>query len=121
MLPQGPLIRGPLHTSATLPSWSSRIRQPSPLVAVVPSRLGREPTTTQPVFSTAIAVVRPTPPGQPARSRGTDANNDMLRAPGSICTIVVPRPCRLPALLKLSTSTWSRTSRPLLTGDTTTA
>ena len=49
------------------------MRQPAPLVLVVPSALGALPTMTHPVFSMVIAVVRPTPPGHPreiARQRG---------------------------------------------------
>ena len=75
MLPQGPLMSGPDQTSTSLPLGSSTIRQPSPLVRVVPSSLGVLPTITQPDFSIVIAVVRPTPPGQRGSWRGNAANS----------------------------------------------
>ena len=59
---------------ATLPCGSSTIRQPAPLVPVVPSLLGVLPTITQPDLSIVIAVERPMPPGHSFRSRGTVAN-----------------------------------------------
>ena len=62
---------GPNQAPTYLPSGSSTIRQPSPLVAVVPSVEGVEPTTIQPVFSMVMAVVRPTPPGHCASFCGS--------------------------------------------------
>ena len=73
MLPQGMLIASLAMTLATLPLASSTMRQPGPLVPVVPSALGALPTITQPDLSIVIAVVRPTPPGHPARLRGSEA------------------------------------------------
>ena len=73
MLPQGMLMLSPAIVPATLPLASRTMRQPVPLVAVVPSALGALPTMTQPDFSMVIAVDRPTPPGHPARSRGSAA------------------------------------------------
>ena len=73
MLPQGMLIKSPAIVPATLPLASSTMRQPAPLVPVVPSALGALPTMTQPDLSMVIAVVRPTPPGHCARSRGNAA------------------------------------------------
>src|ERR1700728_279983 len=70
ILPHGPLMLGPVHTVASWPLASSTIRQPAPLVAVVPSVLGVLPTMTQPLLSIVIAVVRPTPPGHCARFCG---------------------------------------------------
>src|ERR1700733_16192025 len=82
MLPQGPLVFGPAMVPATLPFASSTIRQPGPLVFVVPSWLGRLPTITQPDLSMVIAVVRPTPPGHCGRLRGTAANSDSFFVAG---------------------------------------
>src|SRR5579871_2710349 len=73
ILPHGMSILSPAMTPATLPLESSTMRQPAPLVAVVPSALGALPTITQPDFSIVIAVDRPTPPGQPLRSRRSAA------------------------------------------------
>ena len=70
ILPHGPLMSGPAHTAASWPSAFSTKRQPLPLVRVVPSLLGVLPTMIQPLFSIVIAVVKPTPPGHPARPRG---------------------------------------------------
>ena len=74
MSPQGSLIVGPLHAVTSLPDASSTARQPGPFVDVVPSRLGALPTITQPDFSTAIAAVSPTPPGQFGIVWGSRAN-----------------------------------------------
>ena len=63
MLPQGSLMVGPDHAATRWPFGSSTSRQPGPLVAVVPSRLGVLPTMTQPDRSMVIAVDSPTPPG----------------------------------------------------------
>src|SRR5271170_5863768 len=63
ILPQGSLMLGPVQTVASWPLLSNTIRQPGPLVPVVPSLLGVLPTMIQPLFSIVIAVVRPTPPG----------------------------------------------------------
>ena len=63
MSPHGSTMFAPFQTAATAPLGSSTSRQPSPLVAVVPSLLGVLPTMIQPVFSMVIAVLRPTPPG----------------------------------------------------------
>ena len=60
---------------ATLPCESSTIRQPAPLVPVVPSLLGVLPMITQPDLSIVIAVERPMPPGHSFRSRGTVAKS----------------------------------------------
>ena len=65
----------PDQTRTGLPSGENTMRQPSPLVAVVPSRLGVEPTITQPVFSMAIEVVSPTPPGHCDIAWGSLANS----------------------------------------------
>ena len=73
MFPHGMSILSPAIVPATLPLASSTMRQPAPLVPVVPSALGALPTMTQPLLSMAIAVDRPTPPGHPARSRGSAA------------------------------------------------
>ena len=84
MLPQGPLMFGPAMVPATLPCASSTIRQPWPLVFVVPSWLGRLPTMTQPDFSMVIAVVRPTPPGHCGRLRGIAANRSSCLRRGCV-------------------------------------
>ena len=78
MLPHGSLMFGVDHVDAILPCGSSTIRQPAPLVLVVPSLLGVLPTITQPDFSIVIAVDRPTPPGHAFRSRGIDAGRLQL-------------------------------------------
>ena len=67
-------MRGLVITDATEPCGSSTNRQPSPLVAVVPSWLGRLPTMTQPDLSIVSAVVSPIPPGHCGRWRGMVAN-----------------------------------------------
>ena len=121
MLPQGSTMRAPDQAATAWPCGSSTMRQPSPLVAVVPSRLGRLPTITQPLFSTAIAVVMPTPPGHRSSVCGTTANGASVCVAGSTSTSVVPSPCRLLLLLKLLTSTWPATSLPFVTGETITA
>ena len=59
---------------ATWPVGVSSIRQPAPAVSILPSVLGRLPTTTQPSLRTTIAVVNPTPPGQPVSVCGRAAN-----------------------------------------------
>jgi len=82
MFPQGMLMLSPAIVPATLPLGSSTIRQPAPLVAVVPSALGALPTMTHPDLSMVIAVVRPTPPGHPARSRGSAAKVDSFLVVG---------------------------------------
>ena len=65
---------GPFQAATKAPLGSSTRRQPSPLVAVVPSLLGVLPTIIQPVFSMVIAVLRPTPPGQSGRDWGSFAS-----------------------------------------------
>src|ERR1700676_2705488 len=75
ILPHGPLICAPDQTVASWPLESNTRRQPGPLVVVVPSRLGVEPTITQPLRSIVIAVVRPMPPGHCDRSCGSLANS----------------------------------------------
>ena len=83
ILPQGPLILGPVHTVAGLPLLSKTIRQPGPLVVVVPSLLGVLPTITQPLLSIVIAVASsPTPPGHCARSCGSFAKVKVFRVDG---------------------------------------
>src|ERR1700678_3860269 len=62
MLPQGSLICAPDQTVVSLPLESKTSMQPGPFVDVVPSRLGVEPTMTQPLESMTSAVERPTPP-----------------------------------------------------------
>src|SRR5271170_6500258 len=74
MSPHGSLIVGPDHADTIFPLESSTIKQPSPLVAVVPSVLGVLPTITQPLLSMVMAVERPTPPGHCARCCGRLAN-----------------------------------------------
>ena len=75
MLPQGELMSGPVQVATSSPVGLMTSRQPSPLVLVVPSLLGVLPTMTQPVLSIVMAVVRPTPPGQAGRWRGTWAKS----------------------------------------------
>src|SRR5271154_5519510 len=82
MLPQGMLMLSPAIVLTTLPLGSSTMRQPGPLVVVVPSALGALPTITHPVLSIVIAVVRPTPPGQLARLRGSVAKVDSFLVVG---------------------------------------
>ena len=121
MFPQGMLMPSLAMMLATLPLASSTIRQPGPLVPVVPSALGALPTITQPVLSMVIAVVSPIPPGQPARLRGSDAKVVSFLVDGLKATIVVPSPCRLPSLLKFVTSTSPFSMTPAETGTTTIA
>src|SRR5271170_6703083 len=82
MLPQGPLIRPPDQTVVSRPLESNTSRQPGPLVAVVPSVLGVEPTITQPVLSIVIAVVSPIPPGHCERFCDNLANSVVDREVG---------------------------------------
>src|SRR5271168_2425854 len=82
MLPQGPLMCEPVQTVASWPLESNTKRQPWPLVAVVPSVLGVEPTITQPLVSIVIAVVRPMPPGHCGRFCGSLANRVVDREDG---------------------------------------
>ncbi len=96
-------MSAPVMVPATLPAESSTIRQPRPKVFVVPSVLGALPTITQPDFSITIAVERPTPPGQPSRVCGKVAKVVICWVAGAYFTMVVPVPCRLALLLKLST------------------
>ena len=121
ILPQGPLMVGPDQVATWRPLASNTSMQPSPLVAVVPSVLGVLPTITQPLLSMAIAVLRPTPPGQSLSFCGTWANSFVSRVEGRYCTMVVPVPCRFERLLKLSTSTSSFSIAPTETGATSTA
>ena len=85
---------GPDQTAASLPLASNTSRQPSPLVAVVPSVLGVLPTMTQPLLSMVIAVVRPTPPGHCGSCCGSSANNEVVWVAG---LIVDDRSCPCPA------------------------
>ena len=121
MLPQGMSMSLLAIMLATLPLASSTIRQPGPLVRVVPSALGALPTITQPDLSMVIAVVRPIPPGQPARLRGSEAKVVSFLVVGLKATIVVPSPCRLPSLLKLVMRTSPFAMAPAETGATTIA
>src|SRR5271168_477604 len=121
MLPQGSLICDPDHTVASWPLASNTSMQPGPLVAVVPSLLGVLPTITQPLLSTAIAVLRPMPPGHCGRFCGNLAKSVTDRVDGLISTIVPPVPCKFERLLKLSTSTSPLWILPTLVGATTTA
>ena len=117
VMSHGPLMSPPANVSRTWPHRSSTIRQPAP--DTLPPWVGSEPTITQPLRSTERAVVRPTPPGQPARWRFTLANSDM-RPRGVICTIVVPVPCVLVLSLKLLTRTLPWRRLPVLRGTTAT-
>src|SRR5579883_910552 len=83
MLPHGPLIWPPDQTVARLPLESNTSRQPAPLVAVVPSVLGVEPTIIQPLESMAIAVERPIPPGHCGRFCGSLAKRVVVLLDGS--------------------------------------
>src|SRR5271154_3633305 len=121
MLPQGSLVCEPDHTVASCPLASKTSMQPGPLVAVVPSLLGVLPTITQPLLSTVIAVLRPTPPGHCGRFCGNLAKSVVEWLAGLISTIVPPVPCKLERLLKLSTSTSPLWILPTLAGATTTA
>src|SRR5262249_28366461 len=60
---QGPLMPWPAMVLATCPMLLMTSRQPAFAVALVPSVVGRLPTTTQPPGRIPSAVVRPTPPG----------------------------------------------------------
>ena len=122
MLPPGIIdVRCPAKVLTTLPFGSSTSRQPGPLVPVVPSWLGVLPTMIQPVFSMVNAVDSPMPPGQDARWRGMVASVVSLRVLGLKSTIVVPRPCRLAALLKFVIRTSFFCTLPADTGATITA
>ncbi len=80
--------------------------------------VGRLPTTTQPPGSIASAVVRPTPPGH-APGSGPWIWAKVLTDPhGETCTMVVPVPCELAALLKLLTRVSPATSLPVDWGTT---
>jgi hypothetical protein len=114
---QGPLMPCPAKVSRTWPHESSTIRQPGP--ETLPFLVGSEPTITQPLRSTDRAVVRPTPPGQPARCGLTRANCD-LWPDGVTWTIVVPVPWALAWSLKLLTRTLPRHRSPVLRGTTAT-
>src|SRR5208282_1254869 len=110
---QGPLIPPPEMVSTTRPSLSSTIRQPAPAVGDNPFVVGRFPTITQPRRKTVSAVVRPTPPGHwPARAVGSISAKRATFPFGLTCTMVVPVPCRLLALLKLLIRTSPLLSEP---------
>src|ERR1700692_3059238 len=100
----GPAIGPPEIVFTAFPDELTMIRQPALAVFDMPFAVGSEPTITQPLFRTASAVVRPTPPGQlPWRLLGASVANTLARPFGEICMIVVPVPCRFFLLLKLLT------------------
>src|ERR1035441_2956554 len=71
VMSHGPLMAPPEKVSTTCPELLSTRRQPAP-VMMLPSLVGRLPTTTQPPGRTDRAVVSPTPPGQaPGRWLGS--------------------------------------------------
>src|SRR3984957_9646672 len=127
VMSHGPLMAPPEKVSTTCPELLSTRRQPDPAM-VLPSLVGRLPTTTQPPGRIDKAVVRPTPPGQePGRWLGSIWAKTWGEAPGAVVglssTIVVPRPCRPDGpgpLLKLLTSTSPATSAPWLLATTAT-
>src|SRR5437588_3261683 len=120
VISHGPLIGEPANVSATSPVLSTTIKQPALTVAEVPSVVGTLPTITQPLCSTASAVVRPTPPGQaPGRSFALMWAKTLNEPLGEIWTMVVPVPCRFLLLLKLLTRTSPWTSFPTEFGTTT--
>src|SRR5271170_1817826 len=82
MLPQGPLIRPPDQTVVSRPLESNTSMQPGPLVAVVPSVLGVEPTITQPLLSMVMAVLKPMPPGHCGSLCGSLAKRDVALVDG---------------------------------------
>src|SRR3974377_54338 len=108
--------------SASCPLLLMTSRHPDCAVALVPSVVGRLPTTTQPPGRMPRAVVRPTPPGHGPGSLEASicANTVCCWLPGETCTIVVPVPCRLPELLKLLTRTSPLTRLPVVVGTTAT-
>src|SRR5262249_6670469 len=94
-------------------------KQPACIDADVPFLVGRLPTMTQPLVKLRSAVVSPIPPGHgPGSLLGASSANKSTRPLRSICTIVLPVPCRLRWLLKLLTSTCPLTSRPMVVGTT---
>src|SRR5580658_4395585 len=111
VMSQGPLMLLPVNVSRTWPDGSTTIRQPDP--ETLPPLVGSEPTITQPLCSATRAVVRPTPPGHPARRRLILANTHVL-PDGVTSTIVVPVPWMLPELLKLLIRMLPRNSSPVL-------
>src|SRR5215472_2813672 len=108
--------------SATFPLLLMTSRHPAFAVALVPSAVGRLPTTTQPPGRMPRAVVRPTPPGHGPGSEEAFicANTVCCLLPGDTCTIVVPVPCWFAELLKLLTRTSPLTRLPVLVGTTAT-
>src|SRR3984957_13976407 len=71
VMSHGPLMAPPEKVSTTWPELLGTRRPPGP-VMVLPSLVGRLPTTTQPPGRTDRAVVSPTPPGQaPGRLLGS--------------------------------------------------
>src|SRR5664279_2822743 len=117
----GPLIHRLVMVSRTLPAASNTSRQPAFAVAAVPSRVGRLPTITHPDLRTARAVVNPTPPGQRPGSRAASTRANRVAFPWAVIwTRVLPVPCRLPAALKLLTSTEPPCSLPTVRGTTAT-
>ena len=111
----------PDMVSATCPLLLMTSRHPALAVALVPSMVGRLPTTTQPPRRIPSAVVRPTPPGHgPGSEDAPICANTVCCPPGETCTIVVPVPCRFCELLKLLTRTSPLTRLPMLRGTTAT-
>ncbi len=107
--------------SATFPLLLMTSRHPACAVALVPSVVGRLPTTTQPPGRMPRAVVRPTPPGHgPGSEDALICANSVCWPPGETCTIVVPVPCSFAELLKLLTRTSPLTRLPVLVGTTAT-
>src|ERR1035441_9637936 len=115
VMSQGPLMPGPVNVSRTWPHWSSTIRQPDP--DTLPFLVGSEPTITQPLRSTDRAVVRPTPPGQPARWRLRRGDCDTW-PDGVTWAIGVPVPCTLALSLMLLIRTLPPHRSPGLRGPT---
>jgi hypothetical protein len=87
-------------------------------VAELPSVVARLPTTTQPLFNTTSAVVRPTPPGHIGTSEAITVAKTLIAPLGESWTIVVPVPWKFELALKLLTNTSPFTRWPVVRGTT---